>query len=244
MTPTRPILAVLAAPILVVLALGGAALAQTVAGADEAVSTAARKIDLTQAEQAAKLEAAKAAATPAPRALTTEEQIAAWLAASPPVRLADESPGMTGRDADEPRKMHGSAGVTIGTGGYRSAYVSTLIPIGETSTLGIAVSQTDFGKTAVFQPYDDYGYGGGYVGGGYAGARGWSGDTVNYGHPGRWSRGGKQQSVAISLAVGGESKGPPEGCAPAFRADGRYVEPLWATEMRGDRSPCAPDAVR
>jgi len=239
MTPTRLILAVLAGPALVVMAPGGPALTQTVAGADEAVSTAARKIDLTQAEQAAKLDAAKVALTPAPRALTTEEQIAAWLAASPPVRLDDEAPGVTGHDVDAPRKMHGSAGVTLGTGGYRSAYVSTLIPIGETSILGIAVSQTDFGKTAVFQPYEDYDYGGDYAAG-----RGWNGDSVNYGHPGRWSRGGKQQSVAISLAVGGEDKGPPEGCAPAFRADGRYVEPLWATEMRGVRSPCAPGAVR
>jgi len=230
MTISRPILAVL-----VTLTLTEPALAQTLTGADEAVSTAARKPDLKDAEQAQKLEAAKAAAAPTTRALTTEEQIAAWLAASPPVRLGGDAPGEAGRDDDTPRKIHGSAGVTIGTGGYRSAYVSTLIPIGENATLGIAVSQTDFGKQAVFRSRDDFGYGE-MMG---QGLSGWSGDNLGYGHPGRWSRGGKQQSVAVSLAVGSEGRPPPEGCAPAFRDGGRYVEPLWATEMRGDRNPCA-----
>jgi hypothetical protein len=235
MTRKPTILAVLLA-----LSLTTPALAQTQNSADEAVSTAARKPDLQDAEAARALATARAAATPATRALTTEEQIAAWLAASPPVRLAEDAPGVTQRGDDAPRRIHGSAGVTIGTGGYRSAYVSTLIPIGETSTLGLAVSQTDFGNRIVFHPRDDFGYG---EAGGF-GPSGWSGDTLGYGRAGRWGRGGKQQSVAVSLAIGAAGGPPPEGCAPAFRDGGRYVEPLWATEMRGDQNPCSPEGRR
>lgn len=221
MTATRPLLALLAA-----VSLAGPALAQTTTGADEAVATAARKIE---AEDAAK---AVAAAPPvaSPRAMTTQEQIAAFLAASPAVQL-DEGPGGVTRavEPDGERQVHGSAGVSVGTGGYRSAYVSTQIPIGETATLGIAVSQTDFGKTMAFHPYDaDLGY---------VPRRNWSADGLAYGVPGYWSRGGKHQSIAVSLAVG-ERGGPPEGCASAFQVDGRYVEPLWATQMRGAESPC------
>jgi hypothetical protein len=242
MTPQRPILGILAA-----LALTAPAMAQTVAvaGADEAVSTAAHRVDAKTAAEAEKLQAAQAEAAakaPPPKPLTTDEQIAAFLATSPAVGLEDGARGITRLDDGErePRKIHGSAGVTVGTGGYRSAYVSTLIPIGETSTLGVAYSQTDHGNNAVFRPYDEFGYDGGY-GGGYAGAygRGWDHDGLNLGRPGRWSRGGKSQSLAVSLAVGSDRQRPPEGCAPAFRADGRYVEPLWATQMRGDQNPCA-----
>jgi len=233
MTLTQPILAVLLA-----LSLTEAAMAQTPVTTDEAVSTAARKPDIQDAEQAQKQEAARAAMQPATRALTTQEQIAAWLAASPPVRLADDTPGVARSDEDSPRQIHGSAGITLGTGGYRSAYVSALIPIGDNATLGLAVSQTDFGNRAVFLPHDDFSYGDAAG----LGASGWRGDTLGYGRSGRWGRGGKQQSVAVSLAVGGEGRPPPEGCAPAFRDGGRYVEPLWATEMRGDRNPCAIDS--
>ncbi|WP_421739578.1 hypothetical protein [Caulobacter sp.] len=233
MTATRSILALLAA-----LSVAAPALAQTpTTGADEAVSTAAHRVDAKTAAEAEKIQAelaARAAATPAPRALTTEEQIAAFLATSPAIERGE---GLVGArpSEDEKRKIHGSAGVTIGTGGYRSAYVSTLIPIGETATLGIALSQTDHGKNAVYRPY--------YDGFGYGADRGWgydslSGEGYGPGRPGRWSRGGKSQSVAVSLAVGDRDARPPEGCAPAFRADGRYVEPPWATQMRGDRNPC------
>ncbi|MEI9905707.1 MAG: hypothetical protein WDN06_18565 [Asticcacaulis sp.] len=39
--------------------------------------------------------------------------------------------------------VHGSAGVSVGTGGYRSAYVSAVMPVGDNGMLGIAYSQTD-----------------------------------------------------------------------------------------------------
>jgi hypothetical protein len=238
MTSTRPIFGILAA-----LALAAPAYAQTVTGADEAVPTAAHRLDAKTAAEAEKLQAAQAEAAakaPPPKAMTTDEQIAAFLATSPAVGLGDGTRGITRVDDGEaePRKIHGSAGVTIGSGGYRSAYVSTLIPIGESSTLGLAYSQTDHGNNAVFRPYDEFGYGGDYVG---AYGRGWDPNGLNLGRPGRWSRGGKSQSVAISLNVGSDRQRPPEGCAPAFRAEGRYVEPLWATQMRGAQNPCAFD---
>ena len=233
MTSTRSLLALLTG-----LALASPALAQTIAGADEAVSTAAHRVD---AKAAAEAQAAPAVTAPPPRILTTDEQVAEFLATSPALEGRDGLVGLASADEDTKRKIHGSAGVTVGTGGYRSAYVSTLIPIGETSTLGLAYSQTDHGKNAIFHPHDGYGYGRdsyGYDRGG------WNGDSVGLGRPGHWGRGGKQQSVAISLAVGGDRRGPPEGCAPAFRAGDRYIEPLWATQMRGASSPCAMDAIR
>lgn len=230
MTSTRSLIVLLTG-----LALAGPALAQGVTGQDEAVSTAAHRVD---AKTAAEAQAAPVAPTPAPRILTTDEQIAAFLAASPALERGEGLAGLASTDEDAKRKIHGSAGVTVGTGGYRSAYVSTLIPIGETSTLGLAYSQTDHGRNAVFFPRDAYGYGYGHDQGG------WNGDSVGLGRPGRWARGGKQQSVAVSLAVGSDRRGPPEGCAPAFRAGDRYVEPLWATQMRGESSPCALDGTR
>jgi len=233
MTSSRSLLVLLAG-----LALASPVFAQAVASEDEAVSTAAHRLD---AKAAAQAQVAPVTPTPAPRALTTDEQIAAFLETSPALEDREGLVGLGRSDADTSRKIHGSAGVTVGSGGYRSAYVSTLIPIGETSTLGLAYSQTDHGKNTVFYPQDGYGYGDG----GYGYDRGgWNGDSVGLGRPGYWGRGGKQQSVAISLAVGGDRRSPPEGCAPAFRAGDRYIEPLWATQMRGQTSPCAPEGSR
>ncbi len=237
MIQTRPFFGILTALALAAPALAAPALAQTTsptaASTDEAVATATHRLDAKTAAEAEKLQAAQAEAAakaPPPKPMTTDEQIAAFLATSPAVQLKDSAGGVTRLDDSEPepRKIHGSTGVTIGSGGYRSAYVSTLIPIGESSTLGVAYSQTDHGNNAVFYPHDSYG-------------RGWNQDDLSLGRPGRWGRGGKSQSLAVSVAIGSGSQGPPEGCSPAFRAEGRYIEPLWATQMRGDQNPCALD---
>jgi hypothetical protein len=177
-------------------------------------------------------EALKAAAQPTPVAtpaaskpLTTQEQIAAFLAETPTPRYDDGPRGLlpADRDEDGKRKVHGSMGVTVGTGGYRSVYASGLFPVGENTTVGVAVSKTDFGKHGGF--YADPYYGGGYGYGGYG-----------YGR----TRGGSQQSVALSVITGNSSKAndTPEGCAPGFRAGGRYVEPLWVAGMRDGAHPC------
>ena len=44
----------------------------------------------------------------------------------------------------EKRAVHGEFGAAIGTGGYRGAYATTVIPIGETGELGIAYSESRF----------------------------------------------------------------------------------------------------
>jgi hypothetical protein len=121
--------------------------------------------------------------------------------------------------------IHGSVGVSIGTGGYRSAYVSAIMPVGNDGLLGIAVKQTDYGKNGGFYDYGDYGYGYGY-------GRG-------YGRHGLMPRVGKQTSVAVALDMGDGESSPdvPAGCAPGFRdGDGRYVEPVWVTKLHGNRS--------
>ncbi len=78
--------------------------------------------------------------------LTTDEQVKAWIADAPKL---DREPLTNQADATAPRQVHGSAGVSVGSNGYSSAYVSSLIPIGKDSTLGIAVEQANWGGTTV-----------------------------------------------------------------------------------------------
>jgi hypothetical protein len=138
--------------------------------------------------------------------LTTQEQIAAFIAANPAPQVEDGPRGIVpaardqddDRDADGKRKIHGSAGFSVGSGGYRSAYASALMPVGENTTVGVAVSKTDYGKRGAYlDPY--YGYGGGY------------------GYGGPWQRGGESQSLALSVMTG--SDGVMATCRPAARLD-------------------------
>lgn len=82
---------------------------------------------------------------PKPAASDAAAQIDAWIKTAPPVSLDDEGPdGVTpGR---EPRKIHGEVGVTVGSGGYRSAYAVSVIPVGETGTVSLAVSKSQGGR--------------------------------------------------------------------------------------------------
>lgn len=230
----RPYLAILAA------VMGAAALATPVLAAsadDEAIATAQAK---------SSVQVLTATAPPAPvvetpvRQLTTQEQIDAFLA---PAKAADArqrgllppnhefdayGPGSYAsddRDADGKRKIHGEMSVSVGTGGYRSASASALIPVGESTTVGVAVSKTDFGRNGVWAYGDGYGYGGPYGYGGY---------------PTRM-RGGERQSLAVSVMTGnaGRRSAVPDGCAPGFRDGGRYVEPLWVDQMRDGAHPCS-----
>jgi hypothetical protein len=229
---------VLAALLALPLALPGAAFARS--ADDEVVTTAAARAtrppteaELAQAKADAQARDAADRAKPA-----AVDPLSAWMADAPPVQgdpinygpRADLDVNGYPLDKDGKRQVHGEVGVSVGTGGYRSGYVSSLIPIGETGTLGVAVSQTDFGK------HGGYGYGGGYGGyGGYGSGYGWG------------PRGGTSQSLALSLDVRGGGKhsrsDTPDGCAPGFRDGDRYVEPVWVTEMRGDKS-CAAAAER
>jgi hypothetical protein len=140
------------------------------------------------------------------------------------LKLQDDS-SVPAYDATNPLRphmdlslIHGSAGVTIGTGGYRSVYATAVMPVANDGVLGIAVKQTDFGKNGGLYDYG-YGYGGYGYGRGYR------------------QRGGKQTSVAVALDMGdGQSSTAPAGCAPGFRdGDGRYVEPVWVTQLHDHR---------
>ncbi|WP_031235728.1 hypothetical protein [Asticcacaulis sp. AC402] len=189
---------------------------------DELVSANARARLPTQAELAASAGTETVTAKP----ITTDEQIIAWLNHAPRTAYEDRANALwPDRDAEGKRKVHGGAGVSIGTGGYRSGYVYTLIPIGDDGTLGLSYSQTDYGKNAGwgYEGYDGYpGYG----------------DPGQYGH-GYGRRGGTSQSFGLSLDLSGSSRdasGTPVGCAPGFRVGDRHTEPLWVQDLRGNRS--------
>jgi hypothetical protein len=106
------------------------------------------------------------------------------------------------------RRVHGSASVSVGTGGYRSASVSAVMPVGDNGWLGLAYSQTDFGENGAYPyMYDDFGAGYGY---GY----------------GRYGRGGGRatsQSFALSYESGGSGE-EVSNCSSAFRD--RFDDPV------------------
>lgn len=225
----RPFLAIIA----LAATFASPSFAATVAemdGDDEVIATAHAKPTAEALTATATQAAAPTATTPA-RPLTTQEQVDAFIGASAPVEAGPRGLLPADRDEDGKRKVHGSVSAAVGTGGYRSFSASALFPVGETTTVGVAVSKTDCGKRGGCYyggPYGDgygYGYGAGY-GPGYGYGRG-------------YGRGGERQSIALSVMTGDRQRADtPEGCAPGFRADGRYVEPLWVEGMRDGAHPC------
>jgi hypothetical protein len=126
-------------------------------------------------------------------------QIDAYLKTSPAVILPkDTAAGVT--SGDEPRKIHGTVDVAVGSNGYRSAFVQSDIPLGKTGTVSIAVGESRF---------DGRGRGG-Y--GGYGGY-----------YP------GTHQTLALGLALGGAALDPqgrrcrqPGEDGPGLRDDPRF----------------------
>lgn len=98
-----------------------------------------------------------------PPALTTDQKIANILAAA---RAEDERDDV--REAAGPRQVHGEASVSVGSGGYRAASVSAVMPVGENGMVGIAYSQAQGGR--------GFGYGPGMMRGGRSQALGMSFD--------------------------------------------------------------------
>lgn len=89
---------------------------------------------------------------------TVAQQIDAYLKTSPAASLPkDTADGIT--PGDEPRKIHGVVDVTAGSGGYRSAYVASEIPIGKTGSATISVGETHFGNRFGGRYYGGYPYG-------------------------------------------------------------------------------------
>jgi len=84
---------------------------------------------------------------------TVAQQIDEYLKTSPALALPTEAAAGVAPGA-EPRKVHGMLDVSAGTGGYRSAYAASEIPLGKTGTATIAVGETHVGdRGGRFHPY-------------------------------------------------------------------------------------------
>lgn len=79
-------------------------------------------------------------------ALTTAEQIDAFLRASPARAAA------SGDELRRSRKLHGEVAAVVGSHGYRAFRARADIPVGESGTLSVAVAQSQGGRFG-------YGYG-------------------------------------------------------------------------------------
>jgi|GEM_PF-3919950 len=69
-------------------------------------------------------------------------------------------------DLADTRRIHTEMGASIGTGGYRSGFMASTIPLGDNGLLGIAIGVTDHGSRLYDYGYSPYGrHGGGIYGG-------------------------------------------------------------------------------
>lgn len=134
------------------------------------VTTAPRGDQAVPTATAAALAASTTDASPsttvqsaAPHGLSTDEQIARWIG-----ERTAETAGSAPADPwaqSEPRKMHGEFSVGLGTGGYEDYAAAVSLPLGETGTLNLSVSQTKNSPWG-YGYGSPWGYGGPY--GGYA----------------------------------------------------------------------------
>jgi len=71
------------------------------------------------------------------------DQIDQWIRSAPSPDIADDAPdGVTPGTTPAPRKVHGEVGLSVGTGGYRSGYVVSAMPVGETGLVTLAIGQS------------------------------------------------------------------------------------------------------
>lgn len=84
------------------------------------------------------------------------EQIDAYPKSSPALEVAPEG-DMDGIVPRADRKPHGEVSVAVGTGGYRSLYARSTMPVGETGQLTVAIEDTKFGRNGGYG-YGPYGY--------------------------------------------------------------------------------------
>jgi hypothetical protein len=120
-----------------------------------------------QETDAREADAPVATASQAPPPMSTAEQIDAFIKSSP---LPDprRDAALDGVVASGDRRPHGEVGVAVGTGGYRSVYGRTDIPVGKNGRVSLAFEDTRNG-------YSYGGYGRGWYGGPYGGALGLGG---------------------------------------------------------------------
>jgi hypothetical protein len=126
----------------------------------------------------------------------------------------DAAPGVTA-GADD-RKVHGMVEASVGSGGYRSLYLQSEMPIGKTGTLSVAIQQSQG------RGYGGYGFGGyGYGGYGYGG----------YGR-------GSRQSIGIGLDFSNARDGDGNRCDDRDEARRYRLDPAVMDSDR--RLACAP----
>lgn len=92
----------------------------------------------------------------APHGMSTDEQIAAWIAARDP-----EAPVYREEASRDDRKTHGEFDVAVGTGGYRRYGAAVSLPVGTNGRLDLSYSQTENGYPGY--DYDPHYFGGGAV---------------------------------------------------------------------------------
>jgi hypothetical protein len=153
-------------------------------------------------------EAPVATARPDAATMTTAEQIDAYLKSGPV--LETDAPGAM--DGIVPRglddgKIHGEVAVGVGTGGYRSVYARTDMPLGESGRLSLAFEDTNFGRN-----------GGGFYAPGPYGRHGSSGVT-NFGASLAFGGGDRQR-------CGMEAMTPPRPLDVMGGPAGRCVRPV------------------
>ncbi len=97
-----------------------------------------------------------------------EEAISTAGAGSPPGAVSDtaaqidrwiaEAPQPVDHPTpDQQRRIHGEVGVAVGTGGYRSGYLVSVMPIGETGSLTLTISQTKNARGYYYDPGPGHG---------------------------------------------------------------------------------------
>lgn len=121
------------------------------------------------------------------RPLTTDEQIAAFIRSTPATPWSNDAP-LTDSGTSF-RQIHGQVGVSVGTGGYRSAYAQADIPVGRTGVLSVAVAETR--SDPLHGSYPGYGYDPLYGGAGFG-----------YDGYGRGPGGGLRQSFGLFFQSG------------------------------------------
>jgi hypothetical protein len=95
----------------------------------------------------------------APHGLSTDEQIARWIS-DRTAEASSNAPADPWAEA-EPRKMHGEFSIGMGTGGYQDYSAAVSLPLGETGTLNLSVSQTKNSPWGYGYGYGSpWGYGG------------------------------------------------------------------------------------
>ena len=110
-----------------------------------------------------------AGASGSPPGAETAQQIEDWIAASPVMPEEDVLQGLA-----RPRDgaIHGQIELGVGTGGYRSAYITSVMPLGDNGTLALSFGQEKNAR--------------GY----YRGAYGYPfGESLGYGLPSYYSPG-------------------------------------------------------